>query len=115
MRGDKRPLFKKEAKEEALHFGMSMANDDDDLNDMVLFLVCFLVQLYFGSWNNSFNLFPNKPWFLRVCKTSLWETLWEKEKLLETSNFSFSHSVLHPFGELSAIFIVFKIVVCKLF
>ena len=39
------------------------------------------------------NRFPNKPWFLRVCSTSLLKTLGEKEKLLVTSNFSFSHSV----------------------
>ena len=30
----------------------------------------------------SFNSFPNKPRFLRVCSTSLLKTLWEKEKLL---------------------------------
>ena len=64
---------------------------------------------------SSVNPFPNKPWFLRVCSTSLLKTLWEKEKLLVTSNFSFSHSVFYPFGELSAIFIKFKIVFCKLF
>ena len=40
-----------------------------------------------------FNPFPNKPWFLRVCSTNLLKTLWVKEKLLITSNFSFSHSV----------------------
>ena len=33
------------------------------------------------------------PW-----ETSLLKTLWEKEKLLVTSNFSFSHSVFYPFG-----------------
>ena len=38
------------------------------------------------------NPFPNKPWFLRVCITSLLKTLWEKEKLLLTSNFAFSRS-----------------------
>ena len=43
--------------------------------------------------NQSVNPLPNKPWFLRVCRTSLLETLWETEKLLITSNFSFSHSV----------------------
>ena len=59
--------------------------------------------------------FPNKPWFLRVCSTSLWKTQWEKEKLLVTSNFSFSHSVFYHFIELSAIFFKFEIVVCKLF
>ena len=51
-----------------------------------------------------FNPFPNKPWFLHVCSTSLLKTQWEKEKLLETSNFSFSHSVFYLFGELSGIF-----------
>ena len=56
------------------------------------------------------NPLPNKPWFLHVCSTSLLKTLWEKEKLLVTSNFSFSHSVLHRFGELSAIFIKLGIV-----
>ena len=61
------------------------------------------------------NAFPNKSWFLRVCITSLLKTLWVKEKLLVTSNFSFSQSVFYPFGEHSAIFIKFEIVVCKLF
>ena len=37
--------------------------------------------------------FPKKPWFLWVCSTCLLKTLWEKEKLLVTSNFSFSHSL----------------------
>ena len=49
------------------------------------------------------NPFPNKPWFLRVCSKSLLKTLWEKEKLLITSNFSFSHSVFYPLRELSII------------
>ena len=47
---------------------------------------------------SSVNPFPNKPLFLRVCSTSLLKTPWEKEKLLVTSNFSFSHSVFYPFG-----------------
>ena len=64
---------------------------------------------------SQFNPFPNKPLFLCVCSVILLKTLWEKEKLLVTSNFSFSHSVFYPFGELSAIFIKIKIVVCKLF
>ena len=33
--------------------------------------------------------FPDKPWFLFVCSTKLLKTLWEKEKLLPTCNFSF--------------------------
>ena len=36
---------------------------------------------------------PNEQWFLCVCSTSLLKTLWEKEKLLITSNFSFSYNV----------------------
>ena len=43
------------------------------------------------SYLKAFNPFPNKPWFLRVCSTSLLKTLWEKEKLLIISNFSFYH------------------------
>ena len=53
---------------------------------------------------NVFNGFPNKPLFLRVCSISLLKTLSEKEKLLVTSNFSFSHSVFYPFVELSPLF-----------
>ena len=52
----------------------------------------------------SVNPFPYKPWFIRVCSTSLLKTQWEKEKLLIMSNFYFSDSVLYLFGEYSAIF-----------
>ena len=43
------------------------------------------------------------------------KTMWEKEKLFLTSNFSSSHIVFNPFGELSAILIKSEIVICKLF
>ena len=62
---------------------------------------------------HDFNPFPNKPLFLRICSKRLLKTLWEKEKLLVTSNFSFSHSIFYSFGKLSAIFIKLKILVCK--
>ena len=71
-----------------------------------------LVPICYGT--TSLNPFPNNPWFSHVCYTSLLKTLREKEKLLVTSNFTFSLSVFYPFGELSAIFIKFKIVVGKL-
>ena len=61
----------------------------------------------------TFNSFPNRPLFLSACSTSLLKTMWEKEKLLVKSNFSFSHSVFYLFVELSAIFIKFESVVCK--
>ena len=63
----------------------------------------------------SMNPFPNKPWFLCVCSTRLLKTLWEKEKLLEMSNFSFSHNVFYPCEKLSARIVEFETVVCKLF
>ena len=88
------------------------------------FISCFVICKCFQkkSWKNCslwsaqrhLNPFPNKPWFIPVCNTSRLKTLWEKEKLLVKSNFSFSPSVFYPFWELSAIFIKFEIVVCKL-
>ena len=48
-------------------------------------------------------------------KQAFLKTLWVKEKLLVTSNFSFSHCVFYLFGYFSAIFVKFDIVVCKLF
>ena len=59
------------------------------------------------------NPFPNKPWFLRVCITSLSKTMWEKEKLLVTRNFSVPHTVYYLFGQLSAISIKTEIVVSQ--
>ena len=43
------------------------------------------------------------------------KTLREKEKLLETSNFPFSHNVFYPFRDFSPIFVKFEIVVCNFF
>ena len=48
-------------------------------------------------------------------KYNSFETLWEKEKLLISSNFSSSHSVFYPLEQLSAIFLESKIFVCLLF
>ena len=70
-----------------------------------------------GSLFFTFNLnpFPNKPWFVHVCGTSLLKTLWDKEKLLVTSHFSLSHSVFYSLGKLTAILIKSEIVDCNLF
>ena len=76
---------------------------------MVFFLTLHLI----GKFSDFFNSFPNKPWFLCVCNTSLLKTLWEKKKLLVTSNFPISHSVFYSFGELYIIFLKLKIVVCN--
>ena len=65
---------------------------------------------------SKFNPFPNKPWFLHVCSASLLKTLWENGEIARNEQFLlFPHSVFFPFGERSAIFIKFEIVVCKLF
>ena len=61
------------------------------------------------------TLSQTSPSFYMSAVQAFWKTLWEKEKLLVTSNFSISHSVFYLLGEYSAIFIKFEIVVCKLF
>ena len=77
--------------------------------------ICFnLDQSKILSSGNGLTLSQTSAGFY-VYITSLLKTLWEKEKLLVMSNFSFSYSVLYQFEELSAIFIKFEIVICKLF
>ena len=46
--------------------------------------------------------------YMFAVQVILKKTPWEKEKLLVTSNFSFSHCVFKPFREVSAIFINMK-------
>ena len=53
------------------------------------------------------NPFPNKP----CCRKSLLKTLWENEKLLVKSIFSFFHNLFYSFGKLSALFNKFYVVV----
>ena len=52
-----------------------------------------------SSCYKEFKSFPHNPWFSRVSSTCLFQTLWKKEILLVTSNFSFSHSVSNLFGD----------------
>ena len=66
--------------------------------------------------DDKFSPFPNNPLFPCVCSTNPLKTLWEEEKLLMMSNFSFETlSVFFPLGELSAISVKFEINICKLF
>ena len=62
---------------------------------------------------NELTLSQTSPGFYMSALELFLKILWEKEKLLVTSNFSFSNSVFFPFGELSVTFITVKIVVCK--
>ena len=48
-----------------------------------------------GWHGRHFNPFPHNDTYWRPWETNLLKTLWEKEKLLITSNFSFSHSVFY--------------------
>ena len=73
---------------------------------------CNVDKLKQGLVWERVNSFRNKLWFLRVCSTRLLKTV-GKGEIATPSNFSCFHSFFfYPFGELSAIFIQFKIVVC---
>ena len=50
-----------------------------------------------GFLEIALTLSQTSPGFLCICSTSLLKTLWEKEKLLVTSNLSFSCSVFYQF------------------
>ena len=52
------------------------------------------------STYQHFNPFPHTDTFWHPLETSLLKTLWEKEKLLITSNFSFFHSVFCHFRQI---------------
>ena len=60
--------------------------------------IAMLCEWKFKMAHILINPFPHNEAFWRPWETSLLKTLWEKEKLLVTSNFSFSHSVFYPFG-----------------
>ena len=62
------------------------------------------------------NPFLNKPLFLCGCSADFLKHSWTRRNCFAMSIiFPFSYSVFHPSVELSAIFIIPKIVVCKLF
>ena len=118
-------LFRKLTKVSMNNFKIDISRISDPLEmckNLFVFKSLFINQFEILShvavealYRSYLNPFPNKPWFLRVCSTSLFKTLWEKEKLLVTSNFSISHSGFYPFGDRSSISIKFEIVVFKLF
>ena len=79
----------------------------------VLMLLIFgqiLPYEFYSEMRIRLNPFPHNDNFWHLWETSLLKTLWEKEKLLVTSNFSFSHSVFYLFGKLSSILVKFEIV-----
>ena len=60
------------------------------------------------------NPFPNNSWVLCVCSTSLWKHCRKRRNCLQLAISPFP-TVFCPFRELSAIFIKFENVICKLF
>ena len=69
---------------------------------------CLVKSLHFyDTLTHSHTMTPlgNKPF----------ENTVGKGEIARNENFSFTHTVFYPFRELSAIFIKFKVVVCRLF
>ena len=98
--------------ENSMNLGREVYQKTSEWKIDYLYLVKVFSLVQINAFQYCINPFPNKPWFPCVCTLSPLQTLWEKEKLLVTSNFSFSHSVFCTFVEHSAIFINFEIVVC---
>ena len=73
---------------------------------------CFQFQ---PVWNFPYWLKTKQTLFLFVYRSSPLKTLWEKEKLLKTSNFSFSNSVFYPFERTFCHFHWIQFAICKLF
>ena len=68
-----------------------------------------------GEYKPQCYPLPKQALILTCLQNKCFETLWEKEKLLITSNFSFSHRFFYTFEKLPTIFIKSKIAICKLF
>ena len=63
----------------------------------------------------NINPFPLNDTFWRVWERSLYETLWEKEKMLVTSIFSFSHNVFYSIKDRYDHLCYIYFVACKCF
>ena len=61
------------------------------------------------------NPFPNKPWVLRVCNTKSLENNVGNGEIARDEQFLHFSQCSILFEKLSAIFVKFEIVVCKLF
>ena len=68
-----------------------------------------------GLFGKRLTLSQTSPGIFTYLQYKPSENTVEKGEIAYKSNFSFSHSVFYPFGKLSAIFINFETVVCKLF
>ena len=78
------------------------------------FLLC-VTSTYCSILRMNSKPFPKQSLVFTCLRYKSFENTGKREKLLVTSNFSFSHSIFYWFGELSTTFIKFEIVVCNLF
>ena len=85
------------------------------LKNYKLLSIEFCQMVGAGNKPTLLTLSHTSPGFYLSAEQVFLKTLWEKEKLLVMSNYSFSHSGFYPFGKHPTIFIQFEIVVCKLF
>ena len=58
------------------------------------FVHIFSLAVFGENRKFCYSPLPNKSWFLHVCSRSVLKTLWEKEKLLEMSNFLYPRCFL---------------------
>ena len=96
-------------------FGNRWTNREIKETGQKLYAPYLSMQGHKNSHNFLVSLSTIAHLTVHVYRTSLLKILWEKEKLLETSNFSFSHSIFYPFEELSTSFLKYEIVICKPF
>ena len=66
-------------------------------SDVTLILCNVLPQCFPTLQISFFNSFPNKPWFLRVCSTSLLKILWEKREIARNEQFLLFPQCFLPF------------------
>ena len=69
-----------------------------------LHTLCSLILIYTVQaitdevcFNSFVNLFPNKPWFLRVCSTSLFENIVRKGEITRKSNQNYNYPMFLVF------------------
>ena len=80
-----------------------------------LLLYVYMCRRKSRSKSPIYNDFISTLSQTRPCFTCLEYRTVGKREIARNSNFSCSHSVFYPFGELTDIFIKINIVVCKLF
>ena len=77
----KKKYFTKHLRFDSCQLSVFFPKKNKRSGEVFLFVFFYEFQRYFC------NPFPNKPWFLRVCSTSLLKTQWEKEEIAHNEQF----------------------------